>query len=174
MYTVGELGQIFGLSRTALLYYDSIGLLRPSGRTQAGYRRYDEADRARLDRIVAFRSLGIRLAAIGPLLDLPEEGRVGTLLKRLLDINADIAALRAQQRGILELLESIGALRRGRGRMHELAQLGREVGIDERSYRGVHAALERDSPQEHRRLLSALGFSDTEIAEFLADLSSGP
>lgn len=29
MYTVGELAKLFGLSRSALLYYDEIGLLSP-------------------------------------------------------------------------------------------------------------------------------------------------
>lgn len=40
---MGELGRLFGLSRTALLYYDSIGLLKPSGRSASGYRRYGES-----------------------------------------------------------------------------------------------------------------------------------
>jgi MerR family transcriptional regulator, thiopeptide resistance regulator len=171
-YTVGELGKLFGLSRTALLYYDSMGLLKPSGRSASGYRRYAEADRARLERIVAFRSLGIPLASIPELLALPEEGAAGALLSRLFEINGKIEELRAQQRGILELLERSGSLRRGRARLGELVGLGSRLGIDTSNYRRFHASFERASPEEHRRLLGALGFTDSEIAEFLAELAA--
>jgi len=47
MYTVGSLARSFGLSRSTLLYYDSIGLCKPSGRSAANYRTYTENDRAR-------------------------------------------------------------------------------------------------------------------------------
>jgi MerR family transcriptional regulator, thiopeptide resistance regulator len=171
-YTVGELGKLFGLSRTALLYYDAIGLLKPSGRSASGYRRYDEFDRKRLGRIAGFRALGIPLASIAGLLALPEEGAVGTLFARLLEINGRIEALRAQQRGILELIESSGALKLGRARLGELAGLGAALGVDESNYRRVHAAFERSSPEEHRRLLRALGFAEAEIEDFLAGLGS--
>ena len=43
MLTVGKLSEKFGLSRTALLYYDRIGLLTPAGRSESGYRLYDDA-----------------------------------------------------------------------------------------------------------------------------------
>jgi MerR family transcriptional regulator, thiopeptide resistance regulator len=172
-YTVGELGRLIGLSRTALLYYDSIGLLKPSGRSAAGYRRYSEADRARLERIAAFRELGIPLSAIPRLLALPTEGAAGILLERLVEANAAIEALRAQQRGILELLESCGALRKGRSRLGELAAAGPKPGLDGSNYRRIHAALERGSPAEHRRLLGALGFSEAEIKDFLRELGGG-
>ena len=105
-YTVGRLGQLCGLSRTALLYYDSIGLLVPSGRSSSGYRLYSEADRSRLERILAFRALGLELEKIGELLDLPEAGPAGALLRRVLDINDRITELRTQQRGILDFLEA--------------------------------------------------------------------
>ena len=42
--TVGRLARAFGLSRSTLLYYDSIGLLRPTGRSPANYRLYTRAD----------------------------------------------------------------------------------------------------------------------------------
>ena len=44
-----------GISRTVLLYYDTIGLLKPSGRTGAGYRIYSEADVQRLKQIMIYR-----------------------------------------------------------------------------------------------------------------------
>lgn len=172
-YTVGELGRLFGLSRTALLYYDSIGLLKPSGRSASGYRRYREADRERLGRIASFRALGIALSEIPALLDAPPEGAAGTLVARLLAIEGSIEGLRAQQRGIVGLLDRSGALRRGRARLGELAAQGARRGIDEKKARRFHASFERSSPEEHRRLLGALGFTEAEIADFLRELGGG-
>lgn len=173
MYSIGELGRAAGLSRTALLYYDAIGLLRPSGRTAAGYRRYSEPDRERLGRILELRALGLPLSEIAPLLALAEdrdEAAATTLLKRLLAANGEIAELREQQRGILGMLEKRLFLKRGPSGLKSLAGLGRTIGIDERSYRRIHRSLEATSPEEHRRLLAALGFSASEIGEFVSSL----
>ena len=97
-YTIGALGELFALSRSTLLYYDSIGLLKPSGRTAAGYRLYSEEDRGRLERIVAFRSLGLPLESIGAYLDASETGPSAMLLRRIFQISAEIEGLREQQR----------------------------------------------------------------------------
>ena len=61
MITVGRLAKRFGLSRSTLLYYDSIGLLRPTGRSAKGYRLYSEDDAARLEKICLYRQTGLSL-----------------------------------------------------------------------------------------------------------------
>jgi MerR family transcriptional regulator, thiopeptide resistance regulator len=170
--TIGRLGSLCGLSRSALLYYDSIGLLKPSGRSGSGYRLYSGEDRTRLERILAFRALGLELGKIAELLDLPEESPAGALLRRVFGINEEITGLRSQQRGILDLLESDGSLRGGRSARRVLDALGREAGVDEGNYRSVHAAFEAASPEEHLRLLCLLGFTESEIGEFLSGLVS--
>lgn len=68
-YTVGELAKRAGLTVRTLHHYDELGLLRPSGRSEAGYRRYGEADVLRLHRLLALRDAGLSLKAIAPLLD---------------------------------------------------------------------------------------------------------
>ena len=171
-YTVGRLGGLFGLSRSTLLYYDSIGLLVASGRSSSGYRLYSEKDRSRLERIVAFRALGLELGSIGQLLDLPEEGPLGALMARVFQINDRIAELRAQQRAILDLLEAEGKLRVGPGAVRSLERLARGAGITEANYRGIHEAFESVSPAEHRRLLGILGFSEAETEAFVAKLKN--
>jgi DNA-binding transcriptional MerR regulator len=55
-----------------LHHYDGIGLLRPSGRTEAGYRRYADADLDRLQRVLCYRELGFGLDEITAILDDPE------------------------------------------------------------------------------------------------------
>ena len=70
-YRVGELAQRSGLSIRAVRYYDHIGLLRPSGRTAAGHRRYDDGDVRRLYRICLLRDAGLALSDIAVALDEP-------------------------------------------------------------------------------------------------------
>lgn len=62
MLRVGELAARAGLTVRALHHYDSIGLLVPSARSDAGYRLYDRNDVARLHQIQALRKFGMALA----------------------------------------------------------------------------------------------------------------
>jgi DNA-binding transcriptional MerR regulator len=173
-YTVSRLGGFCGLSRSTLLYYDSIGLLRPSSRSSSGYRLYSEADRARLEKILSFRALGLELARIGELLDLEGSSPAGALLGRVFGINDEITALREQQRAIIGLLEADGTLKTGKAALHALSDIGKAAGVTEANYEAIHAAFESASPAEHRRLLRLLGFTDDEIGEFLASLEFRP
>lgn len=61
--TVGETARLTGVSVRTLHYYDEIGLLRPSGTSEGGYRLYDEACLARLQQILFFRELAFPLVA---------------------------------------------------------------------------------------------------------------
>ncbi len=68
-YTVGELAKLTGLTVRTLHHYDEIGLCRPSERSAAGYRLYDEEDVLRLHQIVVLRQLGLPLDEISRALD---------------------------------------------------------------------------------------------------------
>ncbi len=104
---VGELAKRAGLTVRALHHYDSIGLLSPSARSDAGYRLYDRADIARLHQIQALRRFGVALADIGTFLASP-----GTRLPAIVD--QQIAALDQQ-------IAQAGQLR------GQLAQLQRQL-----------------------------------------------
>ncbi|TQI79575.1 DNA-binding transcriptional MerR regulator [Serratia fonticola] len=65
---VGELARRSGITVRTLHYYDSIGLLIPSARSDAGYRLYSRADITRLHHIQALRRMGVALTEIGALL----------------------------------------------------------------------------------------------------------
>ncbi|GAC00317.1 putative MerR family transcriptional regulator [Gordonia namibiensis NBRC 108229] len=54
--TVGVVAGMVGVSVRTLHHYDQIGLVTPSRRTPAGYRVYDDADVARLYRVLTFAS----------------------------------------------------------------------------------------------------------------------
>jgi DNA-binding transcriptional MerR regulator len=60
-YTVGAVARMSGVTVRTLHHYDEIGLLSPGERSDAGYRRYDEADLDRLQRILFYRELGFGL-----------------------------------------------------------------------------------------------------------------
>jgi len=64
MMTVNEVSKLAGVSIRTLQYYDKIGLLHPTGYTDAGYRLYDDADLERLQHILLFRELEFPLKDI--------------------------------------------------------------------------------------------------------------
>lgn len=65
---VGDLAKRCGLTVRTLHHYDSIGLLKPSARSDSGYRLYNRADISRLHQIQALRRFGLSLADIGDIL----------------------------------------------------------------------------------------------------------
>lgn len=62
---VGELAKRSGLTVRTLHHYDTLGLLTPSARSDAGYRLYERSDIARLHQIQALRRFGMSLTDIG-------------------------------------------------------------------------------------------------------------
>lgn len=58
-----------GLSVRALHHYDELGLLSPSGRTEAGHRIYGAEDVERLQKIQSLKALGFGLEEVRDLLD---------------------------------------------------------------------------------------------------------
>jgi len=71
-YTVGAVAELTGVSVRTLHHYDETGLLRPSGRTAAGYRLYSPQDLQRLQRVLFYRELGFGLDTIAVIIDDPE------------------------------------------------------------------------------------------------------
>jgi len=63
-WTVGEAAKLAKVSVRTLHHYDEVGLLEPSGRTEAGYRLYTVSDLERLQQIMLFRELGFALPDI--------------------------------------------------------------------------------------------------------------
>ncbi|RSN89373.1 MerR family transcriptional regulator [Streptomyces sp. WAC 05379] len=68
---IGEVARRSGVSARMLRHYESLGLLRPSGRTGSGYREYSGEDIRRIFHIESLRSLGLSLREIGRALDDP-------------------------------------------------------------------------------------------------------
>ncbi|WP_343062748.1 HEAT repeat domain-containing protein [Actinomadura verrucosospora] len=74
-----------GVSARMLRHYESLGLVRPTGRTSAGYREYSAEDIRRIFHIEILRSLGLSLRDVGRALDDPgfaPSDLVGDLVRR--------------------------------------------------------------------------------------------
>jgi DNA-binding transcriptional MerR regulator len=66
--TVSQVSKLSTVSVRTLHHYDEIGLLRPSGRSVAGYRLYGQRDLERLQQILFYRELGFSLDEIKQIL----------------------------------------------------------------------------------------------------------
>jgi DNA-binding transcriptional MerR regulator len=96
MKTVGEVAALAGVTVRTLHHYDELGLLSPSGRSEAGYRLYSYDDLTRLREVLTWRTLGFSLTEIAALLDDPGHDR--------------LAALQRQRELIERELDRLGAL----------------------------------------------------------------
>lgn len=76
-YSVGQVSRLAHVTVRALHHYDDVGLLRPSMRTDAGYRSYSDADLERLQRILCYRELEFSLDDITTILDGDAAGQEG-------------------------------------------------------------------------------------------------
>lgn len=99
-YTIQQLSRLSGVTTRALRWYDKIGLLTPSGRTEGGYRRYGRLEVDRLQDILYYRALGVELARVKELLDDPSYDRLAVLRSHL-------SALEGERERIQGLIDSV-------------------------------------------------------------------
>lgn len=102
---IGEVARRSGVSARMLRHYDTLGLVRPTGRTVGGYREYSAKDIRRIFHVECLRSLGMSLGEIGRALEDPAfapSTLVGDLIRRTED------RLKREQE-LLERLRSVDA-----------------------------------------------------------------
>lgn len=80
MKTVKEISELTGISIRALRYYDEIGLLVPTERSEAGYRLYDEKTLEKLNAILFLRELDVPLDTIKKVVN-SKDNDYGAVLK---------------------------------------------------------------------------------------------
>lgn len=108
--TVHEIAEKTGVSPRTVRFYDEIGLLRPCGATEAGYRLYDEAELEKLQQIRLFQFLGFSLEEIKGILLNPDFDR-----KRVVKCQKLLLELRKNQ--LEKLIAQIDLLEREGGEM---------------------------------------------------------
>lgn len=165
MYTIGQIANRFSLSRSTLLYYDSIGLLTPTGRSDGNYRLYSDADVSRMERISVFREAGLPLKAIARLLKSGGNEANAILEAHLLRINEEIQGLRRQQSVVLQMLQNEEMSKRSRIISKEQwVSLLRATGLSEEAMEKWHIEFEKMTPEAHQDFLEALGMPEEEIS----------
>ena len=76
-----KLGKIAGVSTRTLRYYDEIGILMPARINSSGYRIYGEKEVDRLQQILFYRELGVRLDSIKEIVNAPSFDRASALIE---------------------------------------------------------------------------------------------
>ena len=164
MWTVTKLARSCGLSRTTVLYYESIGLIEAAARTQGNYRRYGEKDVSRLRQIRGYRDSGLTLADIRTLLNEPEAGASAVLRRRMLEIGTEIETLRSHQRAIARLLHVQSNLETTEMvTKDKWVSIMRKSGFTDDDMHKWHAEFEKSAPEEHREFLQFLHIPEEEI-----------
>lgn len=151
MYSIGNLCCEFNLSRSTLLYYDSIGLLVASERTRGNYRQYSEEDKKRLSQICAFREAGVPLNEIKCILDTDDISERNVLERRLNELNQEIRYLRFQQKMIVEMLKKKNLT--GKKMLMDkqtFVSILKLAGLDDPMMDRFHSQLEKNSPDSHQ------------------------
>ena len=161
--TITTAARAAGLSRTTLMYYERLGLIRPQRRPGSSYRSFGPADLQVLFHIARWRAVGLPLETIRALLQQPA-GATTALRQHVRGLDRSIAALREQCRGALALLGQRGD-RVAAAPLTKAAWTGlfRSIGMSDAQMRAWHARFERDNPTGHREFLRSLGLGAAEI-----------
>jgi DNA-binding transcriptional MerR regulator len=164
--SISQRARQFNLSRSTLLYYDRIGLLRATARTAAGYRCYGAREEQRLKRICELRHAGLALRDIQIMLGNAPGRRSGIIARRLEEIARQIVALRQQQRLLVSLHRHVSKIPLP-PLLDKAAwvEMLRQAGMDERAMRRWHIEFEQRAPSEHEQFLGSLGIAPEEIQQ---------
>ena len=86
MRTVKEISNLTGISVRTLHYYDEIGLLKPTEKSESGYRLYDDKALETLQQILFFREFDIPLKEIKTVMEIPalERNQILTMQRKML------------------------------------------------------------------------------------------
>lgn len=158
LLTISALARRFKLARSTLLHYDKLGLLKPSGKTLAGYRLYSPEAAARLARIVELRSAGMALDEIAHVLS--SRVPLADALERQLRV------LRRQRDDTEDRLRVAGELLRGMVKhpnqgsaftKESWTAMFRAIGLDDAAMMRWHRHFEETNPEDHKAFLQSLG-----------------
>lgn len=164
VYSIGQLAKRFGLSRSTLLYYDAVGLLRASARSEAKYRLFSDRDVQRLEEVCRYRRMGVPIKDIKKILAGDDKAPLRLLRERQAEIDRQVEQL-STQRAVIVRLISGASLGEPRTRMtkEKWVRLLVAAGLDEEGMGRWHAEFERMSPDLHRAFLESLDIPHDEV-----------
>ena len=110
MRTVKEVSDLTGISVRTLHYYDEIGLLKPTNKSEAGYRLYDDKALEALQQVLFFREFDIPLKEIKAIVENPALDR-----NQILQMQRNM--LTAKKERMERLISSIDDILKGENKM---------------------------------------------------------
>ncbi|MFD0891400.1 MerR family transcriptional regulator, partial [Streptosporangium algeriense] len=160
---IGDVARRSGVSARMLRHYDSLGLVRPTGRSGAGYREYSSEDVRRIFHIESLRSLGLSLRDVKRALDDPgftPSGLVDDLIRqtreriaaetelltRLRQIDAAEPADWEEVLQVVALLQALGSKSAGRRQRAALSSVSSAEEVTVPVEALVRAALSEGDP----------------------------
>jgi MerR family transcriptional regulator, thiopeptide resistance regulator len=165
LFTVTKLAGACCLSRSTVLYYESIGLLKTPRRSRTNYRLYGERDLQRLRQICLYRDAGLTLKDVQAVVDQANGEAAGVLKRRLTELATEIERLRDHQRAIARLLKDTDQLRRFPVVTKEKwVEVMRAAGFTDDDMHRWHTQFEASAPQEHQEFLEFLHIPPDEVA----------
>ncbi|MFC7549718.1 HEAT repeat domain-containing protein [Plantactinospora sp. GCM10030261] len=185
---IGDVARRSGVSARMLRHYESLGLVRPTGRTGTGYREYSGDDIRRIFHIESLRSLGLSLRDVGRALEDPNFTPAGLvddlirqtrdriageveLLTRLRRIGAVDPADWADVLQVVALLHALGSENAGKRQRAALSSVG-DVPVPVEAL--VEAVLSEADPNVAGALRWALARSGGGAAALLAEGLGAP
>jgi len=164
MLSIGQLAKKFNLSRATILYYEREGLLKPSGRSENGYRWFGQTEIDRLATICTYRSFGIAVAMIPKLLDdVHNANQLRILKEQLATIESKVQQLKTQQNAILALLQTPELLEENMVTKERWVEIMKAAGLNETDMKNWHKQFEKMEPDAHQEFLESLSIADDEI-----------
>ena len=169
LFTISQVAKKYNLSRSTLLYYDKINLLKPSGRSQANYRLYSASDLEAMEKISMYRSAGLSLENISEILNSEQTDASNILENRLLELHCEMASLREQQRNLISLLGKDSSLRTTHLMdKDQWVKILRATGMNDEAMHKWHIEFERQLPEMHKDFLESLGCDEEEVKRIRA------
>jgi DNA-binding transcriptional MerR regulator len=129
MYTIHDLCKASKLSRSAILYYDSVGLLKPAKRSESNYRLYSDESLKTLKKICLYRETGMALKDISIMMDAMEsdDSNISILESTLSQLNSCIRDLQEKRNRIINMIKTIKSGHEDVVSVAELDDLQRQV-----------------------------------------------
>lgn len=107
MFHINEFKKMCGVSVRTLRHYDTIGLLKPVGKTEGGHRLYTMVELQKLQQIRFLQTIGFSLHEIKEMLDTDEWDWSTSLLKQLTYITSEQERLQRIEESLCELINGI-------------------------------------------------------------------
>lgn len=110
MFTIGKLAGVTSVSNDTLRYYEREGLIKPTAKSPAGYRLYDQDSARRIHFIKHAQHCGFTLADVRELLALRRRDKVSygdiraRAIEKKVQIESKLRAMKAMSKALDQLI----------------------------------------------------------------------